>query len=239
MGMMLPDELVWILDKLGFDWPDLDEDEIHKGADLVRQFGSDLSALIDAVDRRIAIDLADASSSQTALAFVDGWTQTRSQHLEQALEFIDPAAMGTDVFADAVLALKIKVIADVTLTAAQVAAALASSFVTFGAGAAVAAGLIVARKAALKIVMNIAIEELLGQILPLVIEPLTEQIPTIVSSLLDSPIVTGAVGDIGEFKADLDALDGVSSDLALASGDLDSLTAQFIADISSLNISGG
>jgi hypothetical protein len=239
MGMMLPDGLVWIMDKLGFEWPDLDEDEIHRAATLVRQYGSDLGATIDAVDRRINVDVLGASTSQAALALADGWTQNRSQNLQQLLDVVDPAATGVDLFADAVLALKIKVIADVTITAAQVAAALASSFVTFGAGAAVAAGLIIARKKALDALVDIAVEELLGQVLPMVIEPLTAQVPAVVNAVLDAPVVTGAVGDLGELTADLDALEQASSDLDTASTDLETLTAQFLADLESLNITGG
>lgn len=236
--MMLPDELIWIMDKLGFEWPDMDEDEIHRGATLLRQFASDLSDTINTVDQRMNIDVAQASSSKAALAFIDGWNQTRSQNLQQIVDVGEPAATGVDIFGDAVLALKIKVIADVTITVAQVASALASAFVTFGAGAAVAAGLILARKAALNALVDIAVEELMGQVLPLVIEPLSEHIPGVVNALLDSPIVAGAASELGEFTADLNALEGVSSDLALASADLDSLTSNFIASITSLNISG-
>ena len=46
--MMLPNELVWVMEKLGFAWPDVDEDEVRKGADLVRHVGSDLEDVIQA-----------------------------------------------------------------------------------------------------------------------------------------------------------------------------------------------
>ena len=31
--MMLPNELVWIMEKLGFEWPDIDEDEVQTDFD--------------------------------------------------------------------------------------------------------------------------------------------------------------------------------------------------------------
>ncbi len=237
MGMMLPDELIWIMDKLGFEWPDLDEDEIHRGADIVRRFGVDLAASIQAVDRRVNTEVA-AGSSKTALAYVDAWNQNRSQNLQRILDYVEPAATGVDIFADAVLALKVKVIAEVTVTAAQVAAALASSFVTFGAGAAVAAGLIIARKKAMDILVDVAIDELMEQVLPMVIEPMAERIPAIVAAVLDAPVVSGVVGDVGELKADLDALEEVSADLDLAAADQEALTHQLLADLESLHITG-
>ncbi|MFJ2371173.1 hypothetical protein [Microbacterium sp. NPDC087665] len=50
MGLMLPNELVWVLEKLGFEWPDIDEDEVRKGSVLVRSFGTDLEDVIQAID---------------------------------------------------------------------------------------------------------------------------------------------------------------------------------------------
>jgi hypothetical protein len=51
--MMLPNELVWMMEKLGFEWPDIDEDEVRKGAVLVRNLGTDLEDAIQAVDRKM------------------------------------------------------------------------------------------------------------------------------------------------------------------------------------------
>ena len=48
---MLPDELVWVLQKLGFEWPDIDEDELRRGAEIVRTFSSDMDTIIQSVDR--------------------------------------------------------------------------------------------------------------------------------------------------------------------------------------------
>ena len=58
--MMLPNELVWIMEKLGFEWPDIDEDEVTKGADLLRGFGNDLETVIQAVDRQVNNELVTA-----------------------------------------------------------------------------------------------------------------------------------------------------------------------------------
>ncbi|MFS0732764.1 hypothetical protein ABC304_12265 [Microbacterium sp. 1P10UB] len=60
VGMMLPNELVWIMEKLGFEWPDVDEDEVRKGATLVRNLGTDLESVIQAVDTKVNGDLAGA-----------------------------------------------------------------------------------------------------------------------------------------------------------------------------------
>ncbi|WP_408896611.1 hypothetical protein ACJ5H2_16955 [Nocardioides sp. R1-1] len=239
MGMMLPNELIWIMDKLGFEWPDLDEDEIRKAAVLLRQYGEDLDATIAWADQRINADVVGTTKGNAGLAYADGWNQARSQHLQQLVDFIDPAATGVDVFADAVLALKVKVIAEVTITAAQVVAALASAAFTFGAGAAVAAGLIIARKKALDALTDMAVEEVMAQVLPMIIEPFTQQIPAVVDAVLNAPVVTGAVGEVGEYQMDLAALEQASADLETNAQDQESITEQFLADIAALNITGG
>ena len=60
VGMMLPNELVWVMQKLGFEWPDIDEDEVSKGAVLVRNLGTDLEDVVQAVDRKMNGDVTAA-----------------------------------------------------------------------------------------------------------------------------------------------------------------------------------
>jgi len=40
MGMMLPNELIWIMEKLGFEWPDIDEDELRRGGVIINSVAS-------------------------------------------------------------------------------------------------------------------------------------------------------------------------------------------------------
>ncbi|WP_338673286.1 toxin glutamine deamidase domain-containing protein [Streptomyces sp. SCSIO 30461] len=43
--MMLPDELVWVLQMLGYTWPKADEDKLRESAAVWRKFGDDVTAL--------------------------------------------------------------------------------------------------------------------------------------------------------------------------------------------------
>ncbi|TWG97358.1 hypothetical protein L615_003600000240 [Nocardioides sp. J9] len=234
MGMMLPDELVWILDKLGYEWPDVDEDEVRRGATLVRQLGSDLEACIQAVDRKVNSDLAASMRGKSGPAYVAAWNTNRSQNLQQLLDFMDPAATGMEVAADLVVGLKVKVIAELTITLAQLIPLLAAG--PFGAGG--AALLVIAKKKLMDALVNIAIEQALEQVIPMVAEPLMEQLPAVIDAVLDAPMVEGVVGDTDEYFADLEALEQASSDLELAGADLDSITSQFVADWGNLDFGG-
>lgn len=232
--MMLPDELIWIMDKMGLEWPDVDEDEVRRAADLVRAYRDDMEALVQAADRRINGELAAAMRGQAGAAHVNGWNLNRSQNVQKLLDVLGPAAVGIDIAADIVLALKIKVIADVTITLAQLIPLLAAG--PFGAGG--AAVLILARKKLFDMAMEATLEKVIDEVLPLAVEPLAEKVPGLVAALLDAPVVEATVGDADEFYADLEALDQAAADMDAHAADVELLTDQLLADLANLQISG-
>ncbi len=234
MGMMLPDELIWIMDKLGLEWPDIDEDEVRKAAAFVRGYRDDMEGLVQAADRRINGELAAAMTGQTGTAHVTAWNRNRSENVQQLLDILGPAAVGIDIAADIVLALKVKVVVDVTVTLAQLIPLLAAG--PFGAGG--AAVLILARKKLFSMAMEITLEKVIDEVLPLAVEPLAEQVPVLVAALLDAPVVEGAVGDVDEFAADLAALDQAADDMDAHAADVEDLTDRLLADLANLQISG-
>lgn len=236
MAMNIPGELAWVLDMLGYEWPQLDEDEIRRAAAIVRQFKIDLEGSIEEAHRYISDDVTGALSAQTAQSYVSAWNTTRESHMNQLVGLLDPAAQGIEIFADAVVALKIKVIAELTITAAQIAEAAATAVVTLGASAAVNAGIIALRKKALDIATDLAVGELAGKLLELVTDPLTNVASSLATAILDAPLVEGAMGDVAEYKADLDALERTAGDLNRTANDQERLGHDFIAQISALDI---
>ncbi|WP_309103522.1 hypothetical protein [Microbacterium sp.] len=237
MGMNIPSELAWVLDILGYEWPELDEDEIRRAAVIVRQFKDDLEGSIAEANKRVNDDVTGALSAQTAGAYANAWNANRESNMQRLVDLLEPAAQGIDLFADAVVALKVKVIAELGITAAQIAAAAATAVVTLGASAAANAAIIAARKVALDIATDVAVEQLAIQLLELVTEPLTNVAVSIARTMLDSPLVEGALGEVSEYKADLEALEQTAGDLERTAGDQERLGQDFIAQISALQIS--
>src|SRR5918993_1248244 len=86
------------------------------------------------------------------------------------------AATAIDIAADIVLALKVKVIVDITATLIQLVPLLAAG--PFGAGG--AALLILARKKLFAMAMEATLEKVIDEVLPLALEPLAEQVPGLV-----------------------------------------------------------
>ena len=239
MAMNLPGELVWVLDMLGYDWPPIDEDEVRRAAQITRQFGEDLEGTIEVVDAKIHGDVVSAMKTGSATAYTTAWDSQRQGNLRQLVELIDPAATGMDVFADAVVALKVKVIAELVITAAQIAAAAATALLTGGLSLAANAAIIAARKKALDILTNIAVEQVAGQVLSMLVEPLATVMVDLATAIAEAPVVEGSIGDVSEFDADLDALEQAAGDIEKSGQEQESLAESFLAQISGCQIVTG
>ena len=233
MGMMLPNELIWVMEKLGFEWPDIDEDELRRGSGMVRVFRDDLESKIQVMDRKVNGDLAAAMRGQAGPAYVGAWNNNRSQNLQRLLDLLGPAPTGIDIAADAVFALKIKVIGDVTTTLIALVAMLTNPITAVGAGP-----MLLIKKRLLNAAVDIAIEQVLGQVLPMVIEPLAQELPGVIMAALESPIVEAVAGDTDEFYADLQALEQAQGEMEQHAADVETLTERLMTDLASLNIGG-
>ncbi len=233
MGMMLPNELVWVMEKLGFEWPDIDEDELRRGSGMVRVFTHDLETKIQVMDRKVNGDLAAAMRGQAGPAYVGAWNANRSQNLQRLLDILGPAPTGIDLAADAVFALKMKVIADVATTMIALVAMLTNPFTALGAGP-----MLLIKKRLLNAAVDTAIEQVLNQVLPTVIEPLAQELPGVIMAALESPIVEAVAGDPDEFYADLQALEQAEGEMEQHAADVETLTDRLMADLASLNIGG-
>lgn len=239
MAMNLPGELVWVLDMLGYDWPPLDEDEMRRAASIMRQFKDDVAGTVTVADDRVKSGVVSAMHGNASTSFETAWDAERSTNIQKMLDALDPVAGGVDVAADAVLALKVKVIAELVITAAQIAAAAASAVFTLGASLAANAAIIALRKKALDVLTNILVDQLAQQLLPMIIEPLQGPLMDGVMALMESDSVEGSVGDVSEFRADLDALETAAGDLESNASDQEKLADDFVSQLSSCQIFTG
>ncbi len=233
MGMMLPNELIWVMEKLGFEWPDIDEDELRRGGQMIGVFRDELEDKIQAMDRKVNGDLAAALQGQAGPAYVSAWNTNRSQNLQRLIDLLGPVPAGVEVAAGAVLALKIKVIVDVTTTMIALVAMLTNPVTAVGAGP-----MVLIKKKLLNAAVDIAVEQALNQVLPMAIEPLVQELPGIIMAALDSPIVEAVAGDPDQFYADLQALEQAQGEMEQHAADVETLTERLMSDLASLNVGG-
>lgn len=239
MAMNLPGELVWVLDMLGYDWPPLDEDELRRAARIMRQFKDDVEGTIEVAETRVKEGVGAALKGQASTSLKSAWDADRAANMQRMVDALDPVAGGVEVAADAVVALKVKVIAELVITAAQIAAAAASAIVTLGASVAASAAIIALRKKALDVLTNIVVDQLAQQLLPMIVEPLQGPMMDGLTAMLEAEVVEGAIGDVSEFEADLDALDRAAGDLESNAADQERLADDFLTQLSSCQIVTG
>ncbi|MGW2404587.1 WXG100-like domain-containing protein [Streptomyces sp. NPDC001739] len=140
MAITLPTELDWILDLLGFQWPNVDEDKMREAAEgwsnfaaAARQYQSQGVTASHAVH--------GANSGEAIEAFDNAWKKFGGDggFLEEAADAADALAIVLQVVATIVLVMKIAVIAQLIALAIEFVAAQAAAPVTLGASEAGAA----------------------------------------------------------------------------------------------------
>lgn len=232
MGMTIPGELDFVLDMLGYEWPNVNEDAVRDAAQLLRGLESDLRGTLDELEIRVN-ELGDGAKAQSVNALIRAWTENRTANMDGLLDALPGVATGIDVLADAIVGLKVKVIAELTITAAQIAAAAATAVVTAGLSVAGNAAIIAVRKKALDIATDIAMEEVLGQVASMVIEPLTGTITELAMAIAEAPIVSGGEATAGT-QLSYDLMEQIATALADCGANQYDLCATFAAEVSAL-----
>jgi hypothetical protein len=163
MGMQLPGEIREILSLCGFNWPEGDETKLLS----MGQTWTSLSGQLDPHVQQ-AISAANTVVTQNKSEAIDAFNAKWSgesgpaHRLAQGGTGADIVGAGLMVCAGIVLALKVNVIVQATLTLIAIAEAVAAAFVTFGASAALVVVLREALKRLLDWLLNQAIGKVLG-----------------------------------------------------------------------------
>jgi prefoldin subunit 5 len=230
MGLMLPDHLIWLFDKLGYDWPDIDEDDLTAAGNLTRSLKSDLETIIQTADQKISVEVPNSATGKAALAYTAAWETNRDQNLNQMLDILVPVPTGLDISAGVVVGLKGKMIAQITIDVATMLPLIAAG--PLGAAA------FIAKKVASRIIMGVMVDMAVNKAVeaasPYIIEPLTEQIPAIIQKILDAPEMEDTGSEPGELKLDLDVLENIQEAMDQCSSDIESAISEFMSDIAAL-----
>ncbi|GAB7045945.1 WXG100-like domain-containing protein [Catenuloplanes indicus] len=134
MGLQLPGELIDVLGMLGFTWPEADEERLFELGQSWLAAAGTIGSHVTAADGAAATAW-QSNRGETITAFQTAWTaedgpSARLQNAQTGAQIIGAGLM---VCAGVVLALKINVIVQLTILAVQIAQAVATAVVTFGA----------------------------------------------------------------------------------------------------------
>ncbi|WP_328878848.1 WXG100-like domain-containing protein [Streptomyces sp. NBC_00299] len=136
MSLTLPGELVWVLDLLGYSWPEADEEALHQVAEAWRAFGKELEE-IQAQGEGFARTVVSGSFGTAIEGFSKDWgaytgANGEDRYIPDARTACDVIALAFDVAAVAVLTAKLAVIVQLIALAMEIIAAQAAAPFTFG-----------------------------------------------------------------------------------------------------------
>ncbi|MGV9248605.1 WXG100-like domain-containing protein [Streptomyces sp. NPDC003710] len=136
MSLTLPSELVWVLDLLGYSWPEADEEALHEVAEAWRNFGAQLEE-IQAQGERFARTVVSSNVGTAVDGFSKAWgaytgANGEDSYIPDARTACEVLAVAFDAAALAVLTAKLAVIAQLVALAVEIIAAQASAPFTFG-----------------------------------------------------------------------------------------------------------
>lgn len=132
MGIVLPEALSWVLNLIGINWPNVDEDQLKSAASDLRNISGELTSNTGDAQAQIE-QMLGANSSQSLQLFQALWNKVAAGHLPQLGEGMNMLADGLDVSAVVVIGLKLAAIAQLAMLAAEIIADQAAAPFTFGA----------------------------------------------------------------------------------------------------------
>ena len=208
MGVTLPPEVTWVLDLIGVEWPNIDEDELRSAADQLRQLGSELSSNNGEAKSDIE-EMLGVNSAESLQIFEALWKKLADGHLQQLGEGMDLLATGLDIAAVVIMGMKLAAIGQLVLLAAELIADQAAAIETLGASEALAAAQTEITEQIVKQAIKEAIQTVEQQLLSVVEGPIFAALESAGTELAEQ-----LVGDaLGTHQGiDLGAVAGAGAD---------------------------
>jgi hypothetical protein len=181
---MLPHQLSVVLNFLGFPWPEIDEDQIREAAGELRGYARNISASVGDTDRRVTVELAHSYTAASYRALAEAWASQSRGHMDTLVEGCGFLAGALDATADGVEAMKLAVIAQLEVAAAEFVADQAAAVATVGLAEAALPALYAAQNRILAGIMNTFETEVIDHLVHSVITPLKARIGEAVDQLV-------------------------------------------------------
>ncbi|WP_328865900.1 nucleic acid/nucleotide deaminase domain-containing protein [Streptomyces sp. NBC_00304] len=201
MGKKLPDELVEVLELVGVQWPNIDEDEVRGCAKDYRHLAEGLRDVVKEGNDACAHIVGGRSKGRTVSAIDRRWGKLTTKDLATFAKALDELAGALDDCAGLIEGCKVACIAELSTTAAAATVGVIGMFFTAGISGLLSAGAI----ALCRIALHEAIDYAVGEITSIV----TDKIEAMILSKIE---------DV--FTDHLDAEDENLTDYAAGSSDM-------------------
>ncbi|MBC9729921.1 toxin glutamine deamidase domain-containing protein [Streptomyces sp. TRM68367] len=195
VSMMLPDELEWVLQMLGYNWPTADEDKLRDSAALWRQFGEDVTELHTAANTS-----ARMVTAHNAGESIDAFTKTYAKfdggggsdgYLANAAQAAFIIANVMEACAYLVEFAKWAVIAQLIALAIEILAAHAAAPFTFGLSEVAGLGATQVTRLIVRRLLDELKQALMEAIVEAMKEPAISAIEAIITDLVRQTVNVG------------------------------------------------
>jgi uncharacterized protein YukE len=132
MGVVLPSGLAWVLNLIGINWPNIDEDQLRDIANTLRGLASDVDSHGSQAESEIE-QMLGVNSGQSLDNFNALWQKVAKGHLPQLSEGLKLLGTGLDTSAVVVEGMKVAAIVQLGILLAEIISDQAEAFFTFGA----------------------------------------------------------------------------------------------------------
>jgi hypothetical protein len=200
MSLTLPDDLTWVLNLLGFMWPEADEDRLRACAQAWRAFGAEVTR-INQDAGLVAAQVTAENTSESIDAFERYWHGVggRGGDFDRAKEAAEHMATALDGMATLVEGVKIAIIFQLGLLAAEIIADQLAAPVTLGLSEGVAAGEILITRGILRRIIRDGIHQVGREI----VQQLKGRVLALFRRILATALRRAVVGAVVAGGADL------------------------------------
>ncbi|WP_329433209.1 hypothetical protein OG564_10770 [Streptomyces sp. NBC_01280] len=214
VGKTLPDDLVEVLDLVGVNWPNIDEDEIRSTAKDYRHLAEGINDAITQGNRACSYIVGGKSKGKTVHAIDRRWGKLSTRDLATFSRALDDLAEALDDCAGFIEGCKIVCITELGATAATATAGVIGMFFTVGLSGLLSAAAI----AACRFALHEAIDYAVGQITQVVTDKIEAKILAKIEDLFTDALDAhddGKAGDYVSGSADM------ATDLAIEFDDFE------------------
>ncbi|MFF4799261.1 WXG100 family type VII secretion target [Streptomyces sp. NPDC001351] len=183
MAIELPEEVVSLLQFIGVNWPNVNEDKVREFAQHVRDFATKVDETHQNSTATIK-QMADVYQGPSYDALLAKWAQMSNGHMSELLTACHTVATALDVAADVIVGMKEAAIAELVVLAASFVADQAAAVATLGLAEAAEALIVEAAEKAVDYLEQQLEQYIIGAVIEAAVNPLVEVVGRAASGLM-------------------------------------------------------
>ncbi|MFF3517373.1 hypothetical protein [Streptomyces sp. NPDC002573] len=183
MALELPEEAVSLLQFIGVNWPNVNEDKVREFAEHIRDFATKVDETHQDSTATIK-KMADVYQGPSYDALLAKWGQMSNSHMSELLTACHAVATALDIAADVIVAMKEAAIAELVALAASFVADQAAAVATLGLAEAAEALIVEAAEKAVDYLEQQLEQYIIGEVIEAAVNPLIEVVGRAASGLM-------------------------------------------------------